>query len=369
MGNNLKTIRQVCEITGTTRRALQHYDEIGLLSCPQKGSEGKWLYDAVSIDRLREILILKECELSLKEIRRITNLPENAKREVFKEKLVVLRKKRALLDQKIAFLEAIVDNNTCSNYLHFMKNIKPADIPSVLNYIRSSSDLLTEMSLKIERLFTDTQEPFLSDWNNILWKFILPEGTPFDSPEIHSAVTELQAFIIKYYGCCSGIDLILLSGALLAGSPIVIQSSRIKEESLEYISEILMISGTEIVESELDDIAENLEKGYDALLSAIKTILKENRDYIGLSDDSSIREYIDLIDVSDPRIQSIVEKANQEVQRYSAFCDFGSVCGIIRFLYENPHLVENIFDDIDDDSVCLGIILEKALFISRETYK
>ena len=367
MDNNLKTIRQVCEITGSTRRALQHYDEIGLLSCPQKDSEGKWLYDAASINRLREILILKECELSLKEIRRITNLPENAKREVFREKLLVLLKKRDLLDKKIVFLESIVDNNTYTDYLHFMKNIKPADIPNVLNYIKSNSDLLTHMSLKIERLLTDTQEPFLSEWNNIIWKFDLPEEKPFDSPEIRSAVTDLRAFIIKYYGCCSGIDLMLLSGALLASSPIVIQSFHIKEESLEYISEVLINNGMEIVESELDEIAENLEKGYDTLLSIVKTILKENKNYVGSSDSYSLTKWIDFIDVSDPRIQSIVEKADQEIRRYSAFCDFGSICGITRFLYENPHLIGNIFDDIDDDTICLGIMLEKALFFYHKS--
>ena len=362
MSSKLKTIRQVCEITGATRRTLQHYDEIGLLTCPKKDSDGKWLYDTASIDRLREILILKECELSLREIRRIISLPENEKREVFKEKLFVLQKKRELLDQKILFLESIIDNSTYSNYLHFMKNIKPADIPSVMNYIRSSSDLPADMSMKIEQLFTDTQEPFLTDWNDILRRISLSAEKPYDSTEIHAAVSQLQAFINEHYGRCSGIDLIILSGALLAGSPIVIQNSSLNEASIEYISTVLMNSGAEIFESELDDIAGYLEKGYNALLSVVETILEENRNYVFTSDDISFREHIDLIDVSDPRIQNIVERADQEIQRYSAFCDFGSVCGIIRFLYENPHLIGNIFDDIDDDSICLGIIVEKALF-------
>ena len=280
MSSKLKTIRQVCEITGATRRTLQHYDEIGLLTCPKKDSDGKWLYDTASIDRLREILILKECELSLREIRRIISLPENEKREVFKEKLFVLQKKRELLDQKILFLESIIDNSTYSNYLHFMKNIKPADIPSVMNYIRSSSDLLADMSMKIEQLFTDTQEPFLTDWNDILRRISLSAEKPYDSTEIHAAVSQLQAFINEHYGRCSGIDLIILSGALLAGSPIVIQNSSLNEASIEYISTVLMNSGAEIFESELDDIAGYLEKGYNALLSVVETILEENRNYV-----------------------------------------------------------------------------------------
>jgi DNA-binding transcriptional MerR regulator len=58
-------------MSGVSSRTLRHYDEIGLLPPSQIGSNGYRYYDQDSLLRLQQILLLRELDLGLAEIRGI----------------------------------------------------------------------------------------------------------------------------------------------------------------------------------------------------------------------------------------------------------------------------------------------------------
>ena len=65
------TAGQVAKLTGVTTRALQHYDEKGLL-CPERSGEGvannRKLYSPEDIDRLKQIVVLGSYGFELKDM-------------------------------------------------------------------------------------------------------------------------------------------------------------------------------------------------------------------------------------------------------------------------------------------------------------
>jgi DNA-binding transcriptional MerR regulator len=66
-------IGDVAELTGTTARTIRYYEEIGLLPPARKREAGRHrLYDEAAVERLRDLLRLKELlGLSLEELKQL----------------------------------------------------------------------------------------------------------------------------------------------------------------------------------------------------------------------------------------------------------------------------------------------------------
>ena len=73
----MMTVNEVSKLTGVTIRALQYYDTIGLFRCRRIYTEaGYRLYDDTALERLQQILLFRELEFPLKEIKKIIDAPD-----------------------------------------------------------------------------------------------------------------------------------------------------------------------------------------------------------------------------------------------------------------------------------------------------
>ena len=76
----MKTIREVCKLVGVTRRTLQEYDRIGLLSPANKddrtSSNDAWLYSDKDIWKLIQIQTLVATGMKRMEIKELLKDPE-----------------------------------------------------------------------------------------------------------------------------------------------------------------------------------------------------------------------------------------------------------------------------------------------------
>ena len=65
----MKTVKEVSRLTGVSIRTLHHYDAIGLLKPTQVTEAGYRLYDDAALQRLQNILLFRELQFPLKEIK------------------------------------------------------------------------------------------------------------------------------------------------------------------------------------------------------------------------------------------------------------------------------------------------------------
>lgn len=65
------TVKQLSDLAGVTPRTLRHYDQIGLLKASQMGENGYRYYGEEALLRLQQILLYRELDIPLDEIRRI----------------------------------------------------------------------------------------------------------------------------------------------------------------------------------------------------------------------------------------------------------------------------------------------------------
>lgn len=97
----MKTVKEVSILTGISVRTLHYYDEIGLFKPTVVSDAGYRLYDDKAIERLQQILIFRELDLSLADIRIIMDHPDL-------DHTSILKRQRKLLELKKERLERII---------------------------------------------------------------------------------------------------------------------------------------------------------------------------------------------------------------------------------------------------------------------
>ncbi|MCI9129434.1 MAG: MerR family transcriptional regulator [Eggerthellaceae bacterium] len=101
---NLYTVSQVMKMTGATRPQLRNWHKLGVLRVRQAGeniSNNRKLYTDEDVERVREILLLQETGLKLKEIREILNAPEEEKQIAIANAAARLKEQYTQLEKKL----------------------------------------------------------------------------------------------------------------------------------------------------------------------------------------------------------------------------------------------------------------------------
>ena len=105
----MKTVKDVSELTGVSVRALHHYDAIGLLHPTRVTEAGYRLYDGEALKRLWAILLFRELDFPLAEIRAILDNPALDRAEVLNAQIELLEMRRNRLDGVIRLAKNVRD--------------------------------------------------------------------------------------------------------------------------------------------------------------------------------------------------------------------------------------------------------------------
>lgn len=90
-------VNEVSKWTGVSIRTLQYYDTIGFLKPSQYTESGYKLYDDTALERLQQILLFKELEFSLKEIKEIIDAPNFDREKALEQQIELLTLKKGIL--------------------------------------------------------------------------------------------------------------------------------------------------------------------------------------------------------------------------------------------------------------------------------
>lgn len=97
----MKTVKEVSKLTGISVRTLHYYDEIGLFKPTEVNETGYRFYDDKAIDKLGQILVFRELDLPLSDIKLIMDNPDFNRN-------MVLAKQREMLCLKLQRIERII---------------------------------------------------------------------------------------------------------------------------------------------------------------------------------------------------------------------------------------------------------------------
>ncbi|MCI9273137.1 MAG: MerR family transcriptional regulator [Clostridiales bacterium] len=103
----MRTVNEVSKRTGVSVRTLHHYDAIGLLKPTMVTEAGYRLYDDTALERLQQILLFRELEFPLKEIKTILESPNFDRSKALEQQIVLLTLKKEHLENLIDLARGI----------------------------------------------------------------------------------------------------------------------------------------------------------------------------------------------------------------------------------------------------------------------
>lgn len=103
----MKTVNEVSKLTRVSVRTLHHYDEIGLLKPTSTTEAGYRLYDDTALERLQHILLFRELQFPLKDIKEILDSPSFDRNKALEQQIELLTMKKEHLENLILFARGI----------------------------------------------------------------------------------------------------------------------------------------------------------------------------------------------------------------------------------------------------------------------
>ena len=103
----MRTVKEVSKLTGVSVRTLHHYDAIGLLKPTKVTKAGYRMYDDTALSRLQNILLFRELQFPLKEIKAILDSPDFDLSEAIAQQITLLELQYRHIGELISFAREI----------------------------------------------------------------------------------------------------------------------------------------------------------------------------------------------------------------------------------------------------------------------
>ena len=115
----MKTVKEVSKTTGISVRTLHYYDEIGLFKPTEVTEAGYRLYDDKAMEKLGQILVFRELELPLADIKLIMDNPDLDNRTILAKQRDMLRLKKQKIERIIASLDDMLKGDLDMDFAIF----------------------------------------------------------------------------------------------------------------------------------------------------------------------------------------------------------------------------------------------------------
>ena len=103
----MRTVHEVSRLTGVSIRTLQYYDRIGLLHPAGHTESGYRLYDDTALEKLQQILLFRELQFPLKDIKGIMESPDFDRERALEQQITLLTLKKEHLENLIDLARGI----------------------------------------------------------------------------------------------------------------------------------------------------------------------------------------------------------------------------------------------------------------------
>ena len=199
----MKTVKEVSRLTGVSVRTLHHYDAIGLLKPTRVTEAGYRLYDDAALARLQTILLFRELQFPLKQIRSILDSPDFDPREALDHQIHMLELQRQHLDTLISHARQIRNTGGITMDFSAFDNTELETYAAQAKKKWGSTDAYKEFQQKTAGQIPAQMNSTGDALMDIFTEFGAIRHTSPESPEAQALVTKLQSFITAHYYTCT----------------------------------------------------------------------------------------------------------------------------------------------------------------------
>lgn len=200
-------VNEVSRLTGVSIRTLQYYDKIGLLPPADYTEVGYRLYDDETLQKLQIILLFRELEFPLKDIRRIIESPVFDREKALEQQIHILELKKEHIENLIDLARGVKKSGVKD-----MTDFTAFDTAKIDDYIAKAREYWGDTAAfkEFEEKNADKTSEENAGINTELMKIFAQFGGMKDmdpaSPKVQKQVKKLQDYITdKFYKCTNTI--------------------------------------------------------------------------------------------------------------------------------------------------------------------
>lgn len=202
----MRTVKEVSELTGVSIRTLHHYDEIGLLKPTSVTEAGYRLYDDAALERLHTILLFRELEFPLRQIKEMMDSPSFDPTLALEQQIELLQKQYTHIGRLIALACEIQKRGKAAMGFEAFDKSEIEQYKQEARERWGGTEAYQEYVMKQMRLTPDESRRQGEEVIDFLKEIGQMRHLPVDSAEVQQKVKELQQlFTRNFYNCTNQI--------------------------------------------------------------------------------------------------------------------------------------------------------------------
>ncbi len=202
-------VGQLASATGLTVRTLHHYDHVGLVCPSGRTSSGHRLYDESDVQRLYQVLALRQLGLSLEAIADALECTSSLEllltrhRAYLDRQLVAMRTLRAQLTTMLTSLQG-ADSAGVTDFLELIRKVTTVD-ETVKKYFSDAQ--LAELAERREQVGEQAIADVQAGWQTLIPRVqqAVEAGTDPASPEAQEMAREWMELLEQFHGGDDGL--------------------------------------------------------------------------------------------------------------------------------------------------------------------
>ena len=199
----MRTVNEVSKLTGVSVRTLHHYDAIGLLKPTTVTEAGYRLYDDTALERLQQILLFRELEFPLKEIKSILESPNFDRNKALEQQITLLTLKKEHLEKLIDLACEIKTIGVNKMDFTVFDTSKIDKYAAEAKAVYGQTAEYKEFEEKSKGRTNEETQKLNVQMTAIFSEFGSMRETPPESENAQAQVKKLQEFITENFHACS----------------------------------------------------------------------------------------------------------------------------------------------------------------------
>lgn len=199
----MRTVHDVSKLTGVSIRTLHYYDKIGLLH-PAQVTEAKYrLYDDTDLERLQLILLYRELQFPLKEIKSILNSSDFDRNRALEQQINLLKMRKEHLENLINLACEIKKTGVRQLDFTAFDTSKINEYAAQAKATYGHTAAYNEFEKKSKNRTVKEEQEIASKLMSLFKEFGEMTSLDISSQPVQMQVNKLQDFITKHYYACT----------------------------------------------------------------------------------------------------------------------------------------------------------------------
>lgn len=199
----MRTVKDVSKLTGVSVRTLHYYDAIGLLTPTKVTDAGYRMYDDTALSRLQSILLFRELQFPLKEIKEFLDSPDFNQEETIAQQIKLLELQYKHIGELISFAREIQTKGVKTMNFEVFDTNEIEQYKAEVKSKWGNSKAYQEYEQRVVSHSEHNNSKFVNEIMSLFTDLGAMKQLPPTDKAVQEKIAALQAYINESFYTCS----------------------------------------------------------------------------------------------------------------------------------------------------------------------